>query len=95
MLRRSFFSALVYELLYKRVFPELDRKDHSRKGGVQTPEPLMGLSVDLYENGNMPDEFRENGNDDNDGWTEVKSRSQKGQFSCDIIHFDPILYIIK
>ena len=67
----------MYEILYQRVFSELDRRENSFKQNL-TPD-TNNVSTTFYQNGFGEDDgaFKDDG-EDNTGWTEVKSRSSKG-----------------
>ena len=67
----------MYEILYQRVFSELDRRENSFKQNL-TPD-TNNVSATFYQNGFGEDDgaFKDDG-EDNTGWTEVKSRSSKG-----------------
>ena len=74
-------TALMYEILYQRVFSELDRRENSFKQNL-TPD-TNNVSTTFYQNGFGEDDgaFKDDG-EDNTGWTEVKSRSSKGRSPC-------------
>lgn len=71
-------QSLMYEILYQRVFSELDRRENSFKQNL-TPD-TNNVSTTFYQNGFGEDDgaFKDDG-EDNTGWTEVKSRSSKAK----------------
>ena len=76
-----FVTALVYEILYRRVFSELDRKENSFKGCKQNPTTDMdSMMTAFYQNGLEDDNAFKEDSEDNSGWTEVvRGRSSKGK----------------
>ena len=70
-------SALVYEILYQKVFSELDRRDNLARSPRGNPLPDLN-NMSYYQNGLMEDESLKDDTEDNSGWTEVRSRSSKG-----------------
>lgn len=75
-----FVTALVYEILYQKVFLELDRKDNSSKGPKQNPgKDVNNVITNYYQNGLTEDDAFKEDSEDNSGWTEVvRGRSNKG-----------------
>lgn len=74
-----FVTALVYEILYQKVFLELDRKDNSSKGPKQNPaKDVNNVMTNYYQNGLTEDDAFKEDSEDNSGWTEVvRGRSNK------------------
>ena len=75
-----FVTALVYEILYQKVFGELDRKCNTGKGPKQNPgNDVNNVMTNYYQNGLTEDDAFKEDNEDNSGWTEVvRGRSNKG-----------------
>ena len=75
-----FVTALVYEILYQKVFSELDRKYTSSKGPKQNPaSDVNNVMTNYYQNGLTEDDAFKEDSEDNSGWTEVvRGRSNKG-----------------
>ena len=75
-----FVTALVYEILYQKVFAELDRSYNSSKGPKQNPgNDVNSVMTNYYQNGLTEDDAFKEDNEDNSGWTEVvRGRSNKG-----------------
>ena len=70
---------MVYEILYQRVFSELDKKENSVKGSKQNPPNDLNV-MPFYPNGLGGDDSFKEDNEDNSGWTEVvRGRSSKGK----------------
>jgi len=82
----------VYEILYQKVFAELDRKEHAVKGSKQHPSTdLNNMMTTFYQNGLGEDDTFEDDIEDNSGWTEVvRGRSNKGK--CGLTSSFPELY---
>ncbi len=79
-------TALMYEILYQKVFTELDRKYNTRKGPAQTPaNDANSTMTSYYQNGLGEDDTFKDDGEDNAGWTEVvRGRSNKGENSHDV-----------
>lgn len=72
-------TAMVYEILYQRVFSELDRKENL-KGSKHNQSTDMNSMMALYQNGLGEDDSFKEDSEDNNGWTEVvRGRSNKGK----------------
>jgi hypothetical protein len=79
-----FFTAIIFEMLYNKVFIELDKKQSSKKGKPKGPTNMENNRNNeksniewVNQNGCTSDETDtlENSGDD-DGWTEVKSKAR-------------------
>ena len=70
----------MYEILYQKVFTELDRKYNSSKGPKQNPaNDVNSVTASYYQNGLTEDDAFKEDSEDNAGWTEViRGRSHKG-----------------
>jgi len=77
----AFCQSLVYEILYQKVFAELDRKEHAMKGSKHNPSTDMNnMMTTSYQNGLGEDDTFEDDIEDNSGWTEVvRGRSNKAK----------------
>lgn len=71
-------QSLVYEILYQKVFSELDRRDNLARSPRGNPPPDLN-NMSYYQNGLMEDESLKDDTEDNSGWTEVRSRSSKAK----------------
>ena len=78
----QFLAALVYGILYQKVFAELDKRENSAKSSKSNPPADMTSPMVFYQNGLREEDSFKDEAEDNSGWTEVKSRSSKGE----IIH---------
>ena len=77
----------MYEILYQKVFTELDRKDNTSKGpSKQNPtNDVNSVMTSYYQNGLGEDDTFKEDNEDNAGWTEVvRGRSNKGIVYTDL-----------
>ena len=70
----------MYEILYQRVFTELDRKYNNSKGPIQNAaSDVNSVMTNYYQNGLGDDDTFKDESEDNAGWTEVvRGRSNKG-----------------
>lgn len=70
----------MYEILYQKVFAELDRKYNTSKGPKQNPaNDVNSVITNYYQNGLTEDDAFKEDSEDNAGWTEVvRGRSNKG-----------------
>lgn len=70
----------MYEILYQKVFGELDRKCNTSKGPKQNHgNDVNSVMTNYYQNGLTEDDAFKEDNEDNSGWTEVvRGRSNKG-----------------
>lgn len=72
-------QSMVYEILYQRVFSELDRKENLR-GSKHNQSTDMNSMMALYQNGLGEDDSFKEDSEDNSGWTEVvRGRSNKAK----------------
>jgi len=72
--------ALLFEMLYHKVFAELDKKEAGKRGkpSVTSNQGNQKNIIDMV-NGNMGGEegdIMDSGGGDDGGWTEVKSKSR-------------------
>ena len=77
-----FVTALVYEILYQKVFSELDRRENSMKqtqSKHNRTADLNSVMTAYYQNGLAEDDGFKDDSEDNSGWTEVvRGKSSKG-----------------
>lgn len=64
------------------MFAELDKRENSAKSSKSSPPADMTSPMVFYQNGLREEDSFKDEAEDNSGWTEVKSRSSKGE----IIH---------
>ena len=64
------------------MFAELDKRENSAKSSKSNPPADITGPIVFYQNGLREEDSFKDEAEDNSGWTEVKSRSSKGE----IIH---------
>lgn len=64
------------------MFSELDKRENSGRSSKSNPPVDVNSSGGFYQNGLREEDSFKDDTEDNSGWTEVKSRSSKGE----IIH---------
>ena len=64
------------------MFAELDKRENSAKSSKSNPPADITSPMVFYQNGLREEDSFKDEAEDNSGWTEVKSRSSKGE----IIH---------
>lgn len=75
-------SALLFQMLYNKVFATLDKKESPKKGKprVSSSQDNQKNIMDLVNGSMMEDKEMDNTGDD-DGWTEVKSKARGKRYS--------------